>query len=121
VICTDENDRADFERLHSRCFEHEAIACAFDLLRLDVDDLRRKPLFGPQGGPAKAARRGGIQYVARAEMCGEEAFAEACDAGVEGIVSKRLTAPYKCGLCKSWIKLRNAKVSAYLRIADASF
>src|SRR3954467_5443389 len=34
VICTDENGRADFDRLHSRCFEHEAVACAFDLLRL---------------------------------------------------------------------------------------
>ncbi len=31
-------------RLHSRCFEHEPIACAFDLLRLDGDDLRRQPL-----------------------------------------------------------------------------
>ncbi len=44
VICTDEDGRADFDRLHSRCFEHEAIACAFDLLRLDGDDLRRLPL-----------------------------------------------------------------------------
>jgi ATP-dependent DNA ligase len=39
VICTDAEGRADFDRLHSRCFEHEAIACAFDLLRLDGDDL----------------------------------------------------------------------------------
>jgi ATP-dependent DNA ligase len=27
-----------------RCFEHEAIACAFDLLRLERDDMRRLPL-----------------------------------------------------------------------------
>ncbi len=42
--CTDEQGRADFELLHSRCFEDEAIVCAFDLLRLDGDDLRRLPL-----------------------------------------------------------------------------
>jgi bifunctional non-homologous end joining protein LigD len=35
VICSDENGRADFDRLLSRCFEHEAIARAFDLLRLE--------------------------------------------------------------------------------------
>jgi bifunctional non-homologous end joining protein LigD len=41
VICRDESGRADFDRLHSRCFEEEATACAFDLLNLDGDDLRR--------------------------------------------------------------------------------
>ncbi len=34
VVCTDEAGRADFNRLHSRCFEEEAIACAFGLLKL---------------------------------------------------------------------------------------
>ena len=41
--------------------------------------------------------------------------AAACDAGLEGIVSKRLTAPYKSGPCKSWVKTRNPKSAAYLR------
>ena len=45
VVCTDEAGRADFGRLHSRCFEHEAVACAFDLLKLDGIDLRRLPLM----------------------------------------------------------------------------
>jgi ATP-dependent DNA ligase len=27
-----------------------------------------------------------------------------CTLGLEGIVSKRLTAPYKSGCCKSWVK-----------------
>jgi bifunctional non-homologous end joining protein LigD len=65
--------------------------------------------------------REGIQYVAHAEMCGEEAFAAACELGIEGIVSKRLTAPYKSGQCKSWIKVRNPKSPAYLRIIDGTF
>jgi ATP-dependent DNA ligase len=41
--------------------------------------------------------------------------------GLEGIVSKRLTASYKSGPCKSWIKARNPKSSAYLRVIDGSF
>jgi bifunctional non-homologous end joining protein LigD len=96
VICQDPHGRADFDRLHSRCFEHEAIACAFDLLRLD-GDMRRLPLRDRKAALRKlfGRTRGGIQYVAHAEMCGEEAFAAACELGIEGIVSKRLTAPYK--------------------------
>jgi ATP-dependent DNA ligase len=54
-------------------------------------------------------------------MPGEEAFQAACELGVEGIVSKRLMAPYKSGQCKSWIKVRNPKSSAYLRISTAAF
>ncbi len=37
---------------------------------------------------------------------GAEMFGHACALGLEGIVSKRLTAPYKSGPCKSWIKVR---------------
>ncbi len=55
------------------------------------------------------------------EMDGEAAFEAACELGLEGIVSKRLTAPYKSGLCKSWLKTRNPKSPACLRIADESF
>jgi ATP-dependent DNA ligase len=42
VVWTEADGRADFDRLHSRCFEDEAIACAFDLLPLDGDHLRTK-------------------------------------------------------------------------------
>jgi ATP-dependent DNA ligase len=38
------NGMADFESLHSRTMDRAAVACAFDLLMLDGDDLRRKPL-----------------------------------------------------------------------------
>jgi hypothetical protein len=44
-------------------------------------------------------------------------FAAACELGIEGI-AKRLTAPYKSGPCKAWIKVRNPKSPAYLRIVD---
>jgi bifunctional non-homologous end joining protein LigD len=92
VIFQDEHGRADFDRLHSRCFEHEAIACAFDLLKLDREDLRRRPLAERKAGLRRLLKssRGGIQYVNRLQMEGEEAFEAACGLGLEGIVSKRL-------------------------------
>ncbi len=123
VVCADEDGRADFDRLHSRCFEHEAIACAFDLLRLDGDDLRRLPLSERKAKLRKLLSRagGGIQYVWHVEADGAESFEAACGLGLEGIVSKRLTAPYKSGPCKSWIKVRNPKSPAYLRISEGTF
>jgi hypothetical protein len=51
----------------------------------------------------------------------DEAFQAACELGIEGIVSKRLTAPYKSGPCRSWIKVRNPKSPAYMRIVDGTF
>ena len=53
--------------------------------------------------------------VSLAEMPGGEAFQGACDIGLESIVSKKLTAPYKSGPCKNWIKVRNPNSPAYLR------
>jgi bifunctional non-homologous end joining protein LigD len=103
VVCPDEFGRADFDRLHSRCFEHEAI-CAFDLLRLDGDDLRRLPLSERKSKLEKLLRRSrdGIQYVEHLEGDADNVFEAACKLGLEGIVSKRLTAPYRSGPCKSW-------------------
>ena len=123
VICTDESGRSDFDRLHSRCFEHEAIACAFDLLKLDGADLRRRPLAERKEALRKLLKRAddGIQYVHHHHDDGEKLFEAACKLGLEGIVSKRLTATYKSGPSKSWIKVRNPKSAAYLRIVDGTF
>jgi len=37
-------------------------------------------------------------------MTGELVFAHACRMGLEGIVSKRIDAPYRSGPCKTWLK-----------------
>jgi bifunctional non-homologous end joining protein LigD len=65
--------------------------------------------------------RDGIQYVEHLEGEGKNVFEAACELGLEGIVSKRLTAPYKSGPCKSWIKVKNPKSAAYLRVVDGTF
>jgi bifunctional non-homologous end joining protein LigD len=68
-----------------------------------------------------AHSRDSIQYVWHVESDGQEAFDAACGMGLEGIVSKRLAAPYKSGPCKSWIKVKNPASPAYLRIIDGTF
>jgi bifunctional non-homologous end joining protein LigD len=64
--------------------------------------------------------RDGIQFVEHLKGDCNNVFEAACKLGLEGIVSKRLTAPSKSGPCKRWIKVRNPKSSAYLRILDGT-
>jgi hypothetical protein len=40
---------------------------------------------------------------------GDKMFAAACKLGLEGIVSKKLDAPYKSGPSKAWLKIKNPK------------
>jgi hypothetical protein len=42
-------------------------------------------------------------------------FRHACAMGLEGIVSKRLTAPYRSGPCRDWIKVKNPDSPAMIR------
>ncbi len=103
LVCADGDGRADFDRLHSRCYDEEAAACAFDLLRFDGDDLRRLPLSERKAKLRKMLRRAaeGIQYVEHAEGDRDAMYEAVCKLELEGIVSKRLTAPYKSGPCKA--------------------
>jgi bifunctional non-homologous end joining protein LigD len=77
---------ADFEALHSRLNDERASACAFDLLMLNGDDLRRKPFAERKAALRKLLGRSrkGIQYVEHTEGDGEEMFQAACKLGLEG-------------------------------------
>jgi len=46
---------------------------------------------------------------------GELVLAHACGMGLEGIVSKRIDAPYRSGPCKTWLKSKNPKSEAVRR------
>lgn len=123
VVCAGKDGVPDFDRLHGRCFDHQAVACAFDLQMLNGDDLRRKPFAERKATLRKVLRRtqGGIQYVEHIEGDGDEIFAAVCKLGLEGIVSKKLNTPYRSGLSKSWLKTKNPKAPAAIRIIDGSF
>ena len=123
VVWLDADGVAQFDALHSRVMDHAAVACAFDLMMLDSDDPRRKPLAERNATLRKVLRRtkGGIQYVEYSEGDGAEMFKAICKLGLEGIVSKRIDAPYRSGPSKSWIKVKNPKAAAATRIIEGSF
>jgi ATP-dependent DNA ligase len=51
----------------------------------------------------------GIQYVEHTEGDGVEMFKAVCKLGFEGIVSKKVDAPYKSEPSKAWLKIKNPK------------
>jgi len=100
-----------------------AVALAFDLLALDGEDFRRQPFSERKAALRKVLRRTGrgIQYVEHTEGDGGEMFKAVCKLGLEGIVSKKLDAPYRSGPSKVWITVRNPKAPAASRAIDGTF
>ena len=113
----------DFEALHSKVNDENATALAFDLLSLSGDDLRTLPFSERKAALRKVLNRTrrGIQYVEHIEGDGAEMFAAVCRLGLEGIVSKRIAAPYRSGPTKTWLKIKNPKSPAATCAADGSF
>jgi bifunctional non-homologous end joining protein LigD len=114
---------AQFDALHSRVNDGSAVACAFDLLMLNGDDFRLRPFAERKAALRKALQRTrrGIQYVEHTEGDGGEMFKAICKLGLEGIVSKKLNAPYKSGPSKAWLKIKNPNAPAATRAVDGTF
>jgi len=48
-------------------------------------------------------------------------FQTVCKLGLEGIVSKKLNAPYRSGPSRTWIKVKNPKAPAATRAVDGTW
>ena len=77
VVCLDGKGMAQFDLLHGRLNDGNAIAVAFDLLMFNGDDMRRKPFIERKAALGKLLfrSRDGIQYVEHAEGHGDKLFA----------------------------------------------
>ena len=100
---------AVFDALHRRGTVSEAMLYAFDLLELDGEDLRALSLGDRKKRLARllGRRRVGIVLSEHTADDGATIFRQACRMGLEGIVSKRLSAPYRSGPSRDWIKVKN--------------
>jgi bifunctional non-homologous end joining protein LigD len=65
-------------------------------------------------------RRVGIVLSEHTDEDGATIFRQACTMGLEGIVSKRLSAPYRSGTSRDWIKVKNPASPAMLRHREGS-
>jgi bifunctional non-homologous end joining protein LigD len=103
--------------LHRRRRATDAMLYAFDLLELNGKDLRSLPLEERKAKLAKLLVRSsaGIVFNEHTDENGATVFEHACRFGFEGIVSKRLTAPYRSGPSWDWIKVKNPDSPAMRR------
>jgi ATP-dependent DNA ligase len=113
--------REDFDKLWNQLHDHEAVLCAFDLLELNGEDLRGLPLRERKARLARLLRksRAGLHLVEYMEGDGPTIFEHACRLGLEGIVSKRADLPYRAGVSRTWLKTKNKKHPALLRVKEA--
>jgi bifunctional non-homologous end joining protein LigD len=86
------------------------ILYAFDLLHLDGYDVRSAPLKDRKAALAQIIAAHGdttrIRYSDHIEGEGDAVFRAAGRLGLEGIVSKRLSAPYQSGRSNNWVKIK---------------
>ena len=104
----------------ARVNDASAYAYAFDLLVMDGKDIRSLPLDDRKAALAKLLRKAkpGIRYSEHISGDGKMIFERACMMGLEGIVSKRLNSPYRSGKVKYWLKVKNPKAAAVLRVQE---
>jgi bifunctional non-homologous end joining protein LigD len=119
VIC-DGSGVAVFDRLHSRAFDDQAFLYSFDLLELDGEDWRPRPLHERKARLEKLLVNvpAGIHFNEHVDGDGATIFAHACKLGLEGIVSKHREHPYRSGPSKAWLKTKNPSAPGVLRFKD---
>jgi bifunctional non-homologous end joining protein LigD len=112
IAALDEHGSPDFAALQAALSDGETqdlIFFAFDLLFNEDGDLRKQPLSARKEqlrkllGPRKGTL---IRYVDHFETAGDAVLQSACRMNLEGIISKRLDAPYRSGRTGDWTKAK---------------
>jgi bifunctional non-homologous end joining protein LigD len=114
---------SQFDELRRRASAGAAILYAFDLIEHDGEDLRARPFLERKAALARLLRssKAGVLLNEHIAEDGPTVFAHACQLGAEGIVSKRIDAPYRSGPHSAWIKVRNPASIAVQRERSESW
>jgi bifunctional non-homologous end joining protein LigD len=115
IVALDHDGAPDFSTLQAALSDGKTdnlIFYAFDLLFAEGEDLRRLPLEARkarlkellQARPKSKAKL--IRYVEHFESSGDAVLQSACKLSLEGIVSKKLSAPYRSGRSEDWTKAK---------------
>ena len=105
----DHNGSPDFPALQAALSDgktSDLIFFAFDLLFAQGEDLRPLPLRERKARLKTLLERGKsrLRYVDHFETAGDAVLQSACRMSLEGIVSKRLDAPYRSDRSETWQK-----------------
>jgi len=111
IVALDENGRSSFSALQQGISEggRGLTLFLFDALEIDGEDLTPLPNIERKGrlatllGPGKPPT---LLYADHIVGRGEELLRAMCDAGQEGIISKRADSPYRGRRTKCWLKVK---------------
>jgi len=113
IVILDRSGVSDFAALQealSKRSPERVIYYAFDLLHLDGHNLIGLPLVMRKRAlhwlVSQAGTNRRIRYSAHHSSCGTRFFCEACDRGLEGIVSKRAAVAYRSARSGDWLKVK---------------
>jgi bifunctional non-homologous end joining protein LigD len=111
AVVMDAEGRSDFQALQQALGDPggtELHFYAFDLLHLDGWDVTRAPLTERKRLLRETLEHAPsvVRYSDHVVGRGPAFHTEACQHGLEGIVSKRATAPYAAGRGRSWLKVK---------------
>ncbi len=113
VVALDENGAPDFAALQAALSDRKTdqlVFFAFDLLFAEGRDLRHLPLLKRKRRLAQilSTENTGslIRWVPHFETGGDAVLKSACRMSLEGIVSKRIDAPYESGRTGAWVKAK---------------
>lgn len=113
IVALDSAGRTSFQLLQRVLKEGGGkFACyVFDLLEVDDRDLRPLPLLERKEALKKLLGRGRhpLRYAEHVDGFGGDVWKEACRLGLEGVVSKRKTAPHRSGRGLDWRKSKCTK------------
>jgi len=121
AVILDRNGRHDFDALWSHSRDHEARLPTFDIVEINGEDYRQRPLLKRKRRLARllAKARDGLEYVEYLTGDGATIFDHACRLGLEGIVSKHAAHPYRGGQSRSWRKVKNPLHPSIARVREA--
>ena len=115
IVALDHNGAPDFSTLQAALSDgktDDLIFFAFDLLFADGMDIRGLPLADRKVQLKKLlearprSKAGLIRYVEHFETGGDAVLQSACKLSLEGIISKKLIAPYRSGRSDDWTKAK---------------
>ena len=114
LLALDRDGKPDFSAMQAAVASGKTDALVFfvfDLLFADGADLRGTPLSARKERLAKLLAESfsgqtAIRYVEHFAADGEAVFRSARDLDLEGVVSKRMDAPYRSGRSETWTKAK---------------
>jgi bifunctional non-homologous end joining protein LigD len=111
AVVLDSHGKSSFQSLQNALGDggdrKRIVAYAFDLLYLNGKDLTALPLLQRMKNlKSLLGKSKTLRYSGHVTGRGDEMFAKACEAGLEGIISKEADAPYIPGRGKSWLKIK---------------